>query len=78
MPESIRFYLDEHVAHAVARGLADRGVDVVTASSADMLRASDIEHLAFAKSQERVVVCQDADFLRLHAASHEHARLNSM
>lgn len=73
MRESIRFYLDEHVAHAVARGLADRGVDVLTASSADLLEASDTEHLAFATSQQRVIFSQDADFLRLHAAGHEHA-----
>ena len=38
-----------------------------------MLEATDIEHLALAASKERVVFSQDADFLRLHAAGHEHA-----
>jgi len=72
MSEAIRFYLDEHVAHAVARGLSSRGVDVLTASTAGMLEATDIEHLTFARSEERVIFSQDADFLRLHASVHDH------
>ena len=61
MNEVVRYYLDEHVAHAVANGLAQRGVDVLTASAAHMLHASDREHLAFATSQNRTVFSQDAD-----------------
>jgi Fe-S cluster assembly scaffold protein SufB len=73
MAEPVRFYLDEHVDHAVARGLAERGVDVLTASAARMLEASDVSQLEFATSQKRVVFSQDADFLRLHATGLEHA-----
>ena len=73
MGDPIRFYLDEHVDHALARGLAERGVDVLTASAAKMLEAADITHLAFAKSEQRVVFSQDADFLRLHGTGLEHA-----
>ena len=73
MTESIRYYLDEHVAHAVANGLAQRGVDVITAAGAGMLQATDLEHLHFARTENRTVFSQDADFLRLHAEGHEHA-----
>jgi hypothetical protein len=72
MADEIRFYLDEHVAHAVAHGLAKRGVDVLTALAANMLTATDIQHLDFARSEYRVLLSQDTDFLRLHAAGAEH------
>ncbi len=73
MNEPIRFYLDEHVAHAVANGLANRGVDVLTASDAGMLEASDLEHLAIASAANREIFSLDTDFLRFHSAGHEHA-----
>lgn len=38
-----------------------------------MLGASDEEHLAFASEQQRVLVTQDADFLRLHEQGMKHA-----
>ena len=64
----IRFYTDEHVARAVVRGLRQRGVDVLTVPEADLLGASDDEHLRRARAEGRVVFTQDEDFLRLHAA----------
>lgn len=73
MAKKIRFYLDEHVPKAVARGLRRRGVDVLTVSEAAMLGASDEEHLDLAKGVGRTVFTQDDDFLRLHAAGIEHA-----
>ena len=63
----MRFHLDEHVAHAVAAGLRRRGIDVTTTHDAGLLSAPDDEHLTFAKRERRVIVTQDADFLR-HAA----------
>jgi predicted nuclease of predicted toxin-antitoxin system len=69
----IRFYTDEHVARAVVRGLRQRGVDVITVPEADLLGASDEEHLGRARAEGRVVFTQDEDFLRLHAAGAEHA-----
>ena len=72
MANDIRYYTDEHVAHAVARGLQRRGVDVLTAADANMLGADDEDHLALAVSQNRVVFTQDDDFLRLHAAGRTH------
>ena len=37
MPRTIRFHLDEHVAHAIAEGLRRRGVDVTTTTDAGLL-----------------------------------------
>jgi uncharacterized protein with PIN domain len=71
--QAVKFYTDEHVARAVARGLRERGVDVLTAVEADMLEASDAEHLQLALQENRTVFTQDDDFLRLHAAGVEHA-----
>ncbi len=73
MSERIKYYTDEHVAKAVIRGLRQRGVDVLTVPEAGMLAASDEEHLALARAEERVVFTQDDDFLRLAAAGFEHA-----
>jgi hypothetical protein len=35
MPRTIRFHLDEHVPHAVARGLRRLGIDVRTTTDAE-------------------------------------------
>jgi predicted nuclease of predicted toxin-antitoxin system len=73
MAERIRFYLDEHVPRAVVRGLRQRGADVLTVQEANLLGASDEEHLERAKAEGCIVFTQDVDFLRLHAAGVEHA-----
>lgn len=67
-----RFYLDEHIAHAVAHGLKARGIDVVTAVEADMAPASDEKHLTWAMEHERVLVTFDSDFVQLHEAGWQH------
>ena len=59
---SIRFYADEHVSGAVIRGLRQRGLDVTTVSEADLLGASDVEHLEWAEGEGRVIFTQDTDF----------------
>jgi len=69
----LRFHLDEHVDHGVARALASRGIDVTTTTDAGLLGASDEEHLAFAGREGRVCVTHDADFLAIAAASSDHA-----
>ncbi|HLI27413.1 MAG TPA: DUF5615 family PIN-like protein [Chloroflexota bacterium] len=65
--------MDEHVPRAVTEGLRRRGVDVLTAQEAGLLHLMDAQHLTFARNAGRVIVTQDADFLRLHAAGHAHA-----
>ena len=69
----IRFHLDENVDHAVAHGLRLRGLDVTTATEADLIAASDPEHIAFALVEDRVIFTQDQDFLRHHQAADAHA-----
>ncbi len=69
----VKFYLDEHVNPSVAKGLRRRDIAVLTTQEAEMLGASDEEHLALATSQNYVVFTQDDDFIRLHTKGVEHA-----
>lgn len=70
---AVRYYLDEHVAGAVARELRNRGIDVLTLSEAGMLGASDREYFTYAHEEGRVRVTFDDDFLRLAAQTEQHA-----
>jgi hypothetical protein len=71
--DRIGFHLDEHIPRAVADALRRRAIDVVTVGEADLLGASDSEHLARALAAGRVLVTHDADFLRLHEQQYAHA-----
>jgi hypothetical protein len=71
--ERIKFYLDEHVARAVAAALRRRGVDLLTAKESGLLGQPDEVHLSRAAQEGRVLFTQDADYLRLHAAGTSHA-----
>jgi hypothetical protein len=73
MPGSILYYSDEHVSKAVIKGLRQRGIDILSCQEANMLHASDEEHLALAARLGRVVITQDTDFIRLHHAGIEHS-----
>ena len=72
MTDRIKFYMDEHVAKSVTEGLRRRGVDVVTVQELGLHAADDRRHLERAVQEGRVVVTQDTDFLRLHAAGVSH------
>ena len=50
MRQPIKFYVDEHVATAVVKGLRQRGADVLTVLEASLRGASDEEHLARAQT----------------------------
>ncbi len=69
----IRYYMDEHVAKAVIRGLRQRGVDVLSVVDSNMLGAKDHKHLEFALTERRVIFTQDDDCLQLAAKGHAHA-----
>ena len=69
----MRFHLDEHVADAVAKGLRQRGIDVTTTVDASLRDAPDEDHISFGLAERRVVVTQDADFLRFQDLSRDHA-----
>ena len=66
MAEPIRFYFDQHVQGAVAAGLRQNGVDVLTAQEAGRCGLSDPDQLAFAAAEGRVMVTFDSDYLALH------------
>jgi len=63
---AIKFYLDTHLAKAIAEQLRSKGVDVVRAEDVGMATASDEEHLQYATSNGYVVISQDADFAEIH------------
>lgn len=71
--EGIRFHLDENVDPAVAEGLRRRGVDVTTTPQANLLHASDIRQLDYARLENRILITHDEDFLRIAMAGTPHA-----
>lgn len=73
MNDPIRFHLDEHMPRALARELRHRGVDVTTTPEAGLTQADDVDQLAYAQRQRRVIVTDDTDFLRLAAHTPDHA-----
>jgi predicted nuclease of predicted toxin-antitoxin system len=70
---AIRFYCDEHIDLAIANALRKRGVDVLTAQEAGLLGVPDQDHLQLAISQNRVILTQDTDFLRMHKLGVSHS-----
>ncbi len=69
----IKYHLDEHIDAAVAAGLRLRGVDVTTTVEQELQGASDLQQLAFAHAQGRVLVTCDSDFIVLSKAGRPHA-----
>lgn len=67
MPKGIRFHLDENVAPDIALALKRASIDVITSQEAELIAESDIVQLSFAKTQSRVLVTHDDDFLILHS-----------
>jgi predicted nuclease of predicted toxin-antitoxin system len=70
---SIQFYLDENAHMVIAKALGDRGIDVLTPMKANMIGATDEQHLAFAFEARRVIITQDEDFLVLNSKGYQHA-----
>lgn len=68
----VRYFMDEHVAGAIASALRKRGVDVLTVAEAGLLGAEDEDLLAFVREEQRVIVTQDRDFLQLAAREASH------
>ncbi|MEP6932536.1 MAG: DUF5615 family PIN-like protein [Nitrospirota bacterium] len=66
--------MEEHVPipKAVTEGFRRRGVDVITVQELGLQAIEDARHLERASQYGRVVVTQDADFLRLHASGLPH------
>ena len=73
MADPLRFFFDQHVRRAVARGLRQHGVDVLTAQDAGRCGLPDLDQLQFATAQDRVVMTFDPDYLALHSTGMSHA-----
>lgn len=73
MITEIRFYLDENIDNDVAKALRGRGIDVLTTAEAGNAGLKDQAQLAFAHSENRVIVTQDEDFLILDSEQVPHA-----
>ena len=71
--ERLRFHLDEHIPPIIAVALGRHGIDVTTSVEVGLRGMDDLAHLEFARSQRRVIVTHDADFLRYHAQGLGHA-----
>ena len=69
---SIRWYMDEHVPHAVTAGLLRRGIEVETVQSRGMRGKPDVDQLQVAAHHGFVIFTQDDDFLALAAVEAEH------
>ena len=73
MADRIRFHLDEHVDPAIATALRRAGINVTTTIEAGLRTKNDRAQLEFARVEARVIVTRDQDFLRLAAATKDHA-----
>lgn len=72
MSSPVRYYFDQNMTAAVAAGLRNRGVDVLTAQDAGRCGYADPDQLAFATAAGRVIVTFDVDYLSLHATGVPH------
>ncbi|HEX7184845.1 MAG TPA: DUF5615 family PIN-like protein [Thermoanaerobaculia bacterium] len=72
MAGEIRFHFDECVPFPAAEGLRRRGIDATTSPETGLLHAKDESQLAHATREGRVLVTQDADFLRIHGQGVRH------
>ena len=70
--DKIKYYTDEHISKAIIKGLRRRDVTILTVVEAEMMGASDKEHLEKAFQEGYAIFTQDNDFLRLHSEGLEH------
>jgi Domain of unknown function (DUF5615) len=73
MANEVRFHLDEHVPPAIAEGLRRRQIDVTTTADAGLTGADDVDHIAFALAEQRVIYTNDEDYLILNDQGVAHA-----
>ena len=69
----VKFHLDEHMPLGTARALRKRGIDVTTAAEHGLRGADDPDQLTFTRTQRRVMVTCDDDYLSMHAKGVAHA-----
>jgi uncharacterized protein with PIN domain len=69
----VRFQLDEHLTHAIARSVRRLGIGVSTADEAGTVGMSDGGLLAYCLAAGRVLVTNDNDLLAMHHQGTSHA-----
>lgn len=72
MSDPIRFHLDEHIAPEIAHALRRRGVDVTTTIQTALRTTKDPQQVAFAQSQQRVIVTDDRRLIGWGRANANH------
>jgi predicted nuclease of predicted toxin-antitoxin system len=70
--ERIRFHLDEHVDPDIAAALRRHGVDVTTTIETALRTAPDRTQVEFARSQQRVIVTDDAHMIAFGNSTQDH------
>jgi hypothetical protein len=65
--------MDQHYPGPVTQGLRRLGIDVLTAQEAGRCGLSDLDQLAFATAEQRVMATFDSDYLALHQSGIAHA-----
>lgn len=73
MIKKIKFHLDESVDPDIAIGLSRYGVDVTTTKLQELLGQSDQVQFNFCCQQQRVLLTQDSDFLRIANQNFQHS-----
>jgi hypothetical protein len=68
---ALSYYLDTHIAKAVAEQLRASGVDVIRCEEVGMADASDEDHLQYATQRNLILVSQDDDFIMLAERWHQ-------
>ncbi|MEO1288311.1 MAG: DUF5615 family PIN-like protein [Chloroflexota bacterium] len=63
---SLKLYTDGHIAKSIVRQLRLKDVDIERCEDVGLKDASDLQHFEYALENERTIVTQDADFLRIH------------
>jgi predicted nuclease of predicted toxin-antitoxin system len=72
MTDRIRFHPDENVNKAIAVALRQKNIDVFTTAEANLIGQSDEIQLEFARSEGRVIVTHDDDFLKIASLNCNH------
>jgi predicted nuclease of predicted toxin-antitoxin system len=73
MAERVRFHLDEHMDPDIALALRRHGIDVTTTVEGGLRTREDERQLEYVRTEGRVVVTDDTDFLRVAAATSDHS-----
>lgn len=72
----LRYYFDEHMARAVAKGLVSQGINVTLAIDVGMTgKDDDTEHLPYATQHGLVMVTHDRPFAGRTMSRTDHAGL---